>query len=133
MGRKRENQRERGGGGHTTQPLKPEQFVLPPPSPNSKNSTDHHVSTRVSNVLQRLNESLQEQIRDVTYRPVRLLRQLQQSWSIKRGLYFCSAPQNCLIVDSQSTRSSEEGRFPNYVIAESDVSSLKWSFLRILT
>lgn len=127
----RESEGKGGGAYHTTSEAR---TVCPdPPSPNSKNSTDQHVSTRVSNVLQHLNKSLQEQIRDVTYCPVRLLKQLQQSWSIKRGLYFCSAPQNYLIVDSQSTRSSKEGRFPNYVIAESDVSSLKWRFLRILT
>lgn len=105
----------------------------PTPSPNSKNSIDQHVSARDSNILQHPNESLQEQIQDVTYHPVRFLRQLQQSWSIKGGLYFCSAPQNYLIVDFQSTRSSEEGSFPNYVIAESEVSSLKSRFLCILT
>lgn len=91
------------------------------------------ISARDSNVLQHPKESLKEQIHNVTYHPVRPLRQLHQSWSIKGGLYFCSAPQNYLIVDFQSTRSSEEGSFPNYVIAESEVSSLKWRFLRILT
>lgn len=63
---------------------------------------------------------------------VSAVRQLQQSWNIKRGLCYISAPQNYLIVDFQSTRRCEEGGFANYVTTDSDISAMKQRFLQIL-